>query len=313
VYSPLSVESWFSGDYQHTTDDYNNEAFGFRNFFVRLHNEIRFLLFKKTNAEGVIIGKDDYLYEYGYILAYKGREFMGEQVLNDTIAKIKQLQDTLRLFDKHLIIVMAPSKPRIYPEFLPDSVGPDPGEKTNYEFFSRRFKETGVNYINFSPIFEAKKKESEYLLFPQLGVHWSRLEAVRAADTMINYMATISGVDIPRIKIKSIIKKDTLEDPDNDIINSMNLLWYPEFKKMGYPEIEIIEKNKVKKNIIVVADSYWWDIYLRDIPKKVFENNEFWYYNKELWGNNYLGKTDPKTIDIKRHLMHSDYIIVLCS
>jgi hypothetical protein len=144
-------------------------------------------------------------------------------------------------------------------------------------------------------------------------VHWSRLEAVRAADTMINYLAAISGADIPRIKITSITKKDTLEAPDNDIVNSMNLLWYPKYKKMAYPEVKIEDKNKQKKNIIVVADSYWWDIYLRDIPKKVFEYNEFWYYNKELWGNNYLGKTDPRKTDIKRHILQSDYIIVLCT
>jgi hypothetical protein len=209
--------------------------------------------------------------------------------------------------------VIAPSKPRIYPEFLPDSVGPEPAEHTNYAFFSKHFKERGISYIDFNPIYAAKKSTSEYLLYPQLGVHWSRLEAVRAADTIINYLAQRSSTDLPRIKITSVTPKDTLENPDNDIINSMNLLWYPKFKKMAYPEIEIDDKKKQKRNIIVIADSYWWDIYLRDIPKKAFEYNEFWYYNKELWGNNYLGKTDPKKIDIKRHLLQSDYIVVLCT
>lgn len=313
VYSPFEIKNWFNGEYQQTTESYVNDEFGFRTVLLRTNNQIKFWLFNKTTAEGVIIGKENYLYEKAYIDAYNGLFFMGDRALNDTISKLKTLQDTLKSLGKELLIVMAPSKVRVYPEFVPEEMINKNPKQTNYDYLSEHFKKAGIQYIDFNVIFQKKKKSSPFLLFPQLGVHWSRMEAVHAADTMLNYLASVSKTNLPRIVISKTYMSDTLQSPDNDIIEGMNTLIYPQFKKMEYPEIEIDTRDRVKKNAIVVADSYWWDIYSRDIPKRVFKNNEFWYYNMELFGNNFLGKTDPKTVDIKRHILFSDYIIILCT
>lgn len=313
TYSPFEIKNWFNGQYQQTTESYVNEEFGFRTVFLRANNQIKFWLFTKTTAEGVIIGKENYLYEKAYIDAYNGKLFMGDKALNDTISKLKILQDTLKTLGKELLIVMAPSKARLYPEFIPDELIKEKSKWNNYDYLSEQFKKAGIQYIDFNVIFQQKKKSSQELLFPQLGVHWSRIEAVYAADTIVNYLSWVSKTNLPRIVITKTYISDTLQSPDNDIIEGMNTLMYPKFKKMKYPEIEIDMVDRVKKNAIVVADSYWWDIYSRDIPKRVFQNNEFWYYNQELFGSSYLGKTDPKSVDIKRHLLFSDYIILLCT
>ncbi len=313
TYNTLSIQSWFNNEYQSNTEQYLNEEFGFRSIFLRINNQVKFWGFNKVNAEGVVVGKENYLYEKAYIDAYYGHFFMGDKALNDTITKLKLLQDTLKTLGKELLIVMAPSKARVYPEYIPDYLVKEKTIWNNYDYLSVEFKKAGIQHIDFNVIFQKKKNASEYLLFPQLGVHWSRLEAVFAADTIINYLASVSKTDLPRIIISKTYMSDTLQAPDNDIIEGMNTLFYPRFRKMLYPEVKFDMNNKIRKNIIVVADSYWWDIYSRDIPKTIFQNNEFWYYNKELFGNNYLGKTDPKNIDIKRHLLFTDYVVVLCT
>lgn len=312
-YIPLTSESWFSGEYQKTTDEFLNANFGFRNLFVRANNQLRFLLFNKTSAFGVIIGKENYLFEINYLNAYNRTEYIGDNAINDTIQRIKTLQDTLKLLGKELLVVLCPSKARIYPEFIPDDFLAPTSLKSYYEAYSTGFKKSGVNYIDFNNLFSLKKEKSKELLIPQLGIHWSRLEAIYAADTIINYLSQKSLVNLPRIKITSINRKDELVSPDDDIVKSMNLMWYPSFKKMSYASFEIDSINRTKKNALVIADSYWWDIYLQDIPKNVFSNNEFWYYNKEMWGNNYMGKTDPKIADIKRKILQNDYIVIIVS
>jgi hypothetical protein len=314
VYNKPSTEGWFSGEYQRTTNDYLNENFGFRNFFVRLNNELRFILFKKAQAAGVIVGKENYVYEVGYIDTYHGAFFLGEKALNDTISNIKWLQDTLKTFGKELLVVIAPSKARVYPEYIPDYFVKAPDARTNYDYFVGQFKRLGVQYIDFNSLFLEKKKTSEYLLFPKLGIHWSRLEAVKAADTIINYLGLLSNTDLPKIRMSDIKVLDTLQAPDNDIIDGMNVLFWPSYPKMAYPtHVNIDSTNKTKRNLLVIADSYWWDIYLRDIPKNVFKNNEFWYYNNEIYCNNQLGKSNTSQIDIKRHILQSDYIILMCT
>ena len=312
-YESFTLDNWISGNYQKTTEDFLNEDFGFRNLYLRLYNQIRFNLFSKAATYGVIVGKENYLYEINYINAHNAINYVGDNAINDTIQRIKFLQGSLQTLGKTLLIVMAPSKAHIYPEYIPDELIKTPQNRTYYDAYTKGFTASNVNYIDFNQIFLNKKNKSEHLLFPQLGVHWSRLEAVLATDTILKYLSAKSQTPLPLIKINRVTVKNELESPDDDIIKSMNLLYYPKHASQAYPEFSIDSLNKVKKNALVVADSYWWDIYLQQIPKNVFANNEFWYYNNELWGNNYLGKTDPKTIDIKRHILQSDYIIIICT
>jgi hypothetical protein len=312
-YSPFAIDPWFNGDYQKTTESFLNDDFGFRNFLVRLNNQLRFSFFKQTNAKGVIIGKNNYLYEYGYVLAYNGKDFMGEKALQDSVIKIKQLQDALKNIGKQLLIVLAPSKVRVYPENILDSLNTDPGHYTNYMFYKKYLDEAGVNYIDFNTIFEKKKNESKYLLFPQLGIHWSRLEAVRAFDTIVKKLGSLSGNALPEVHITSINEKAELEGPDDDAVKSMNLLRYPKYVNMAYPDFEVITQNKDQKNLMVVADSYWWDIFLRKLPHQVFSHHEFRYYNSEIWGSHFFGKLLGDTLDTKRHILQYDYIIVMAT
>ena len=75
----FTISSWLDGSYQKKQQDYLNENFGFRDVFVRLHNDLDFRLYNEINAKNVILGKDNYLFEENYILTYKGLDFIGEQ------------------------------------------------------------------------------------------------------------------------------------------------------------------------------------------------------------------------------------------
>lgn len=312
-YSPISHYTWLNGTYQTTTEDYVKEEFGFRNFLVRLHNQLDYWLFKKANAEKVIIGKENYLYETGYIDALNGVFFMGHSALNDTVEKIKLLNSKLEALGKKMLIVLAPSKARVYPEFIPDSYLISGVQNTNYDFYKEALRAAGINHIDFNSIFLNKKKTSKYLLFPQLGVHWSRMEAIHAADTIFKHLSYIGKCNLPTIDILNIEEKDSLESPDDDMILSLNLLKWPDYKKMAYPTIAVNQTQKDKKSCMVISDSFWWDIYSRGLPNQVFENNEFWYYLTEIRSTSFLNKKLIDDIDVKRHLLQNDFILVICT
>ena len=76
---PLSLKTWLNGSYAKNQEKYLNQNFGFRNLFVRLYNQFQYTIFNEAKANGVIIGKDGYLYEENYILAHLGTDFIGEQ------------------------------------------------------------------------------------------------------------------------------------------------------------------------------------------------------------------------------------------
>jgi hypothetical protein len=114
------IEEWFSGAYQEYEEKYLNETFGLRNFFIRINNQLEFILFNNAKANGVIIGKENYLYEENYIKAYNGTDFIGYDSIYQRMQRIKYIQDTLAKLNKNIIIIFAAGKGSFYPEYFPD-------------------------------------------------------------------------------------------------------------------------------------------------------------------------------------------------
>lgn len=308
-YIPFSVDRWVNGEYQKNTENYLNDHFGFREFFVRLNNQVRFSLFNKLSNKTATIGKNNFLYENAYISSYAGKDFIGKELIEENTRKIKFLQDTLATLGKQLLIVLAPSKARIYPEYISDSLKPNP--ISNYHEYVNGFTEHKINFIDFNAIFLAKKKHAAYPLYPTLGIHWSVLEGIRAYDTILNYLSNLSGRNLPDMIITKEVEKKELEDPDDDMGKNLNMLCLPEHLKMAYPQFTVDKKGADPSNLLAVGDSYWWDIFLRKLPKKTFLFNEFWYYNKEIWGNNSFEKFYVDSVDIKRRILQTDFIIIV--
>lgn len=307
----FSWSKWFDGSYPEKTTAYLNENFGFRNFYVRLYNEQRFLLFRKTVVKDMIIGKNDYLYQWGQVMEYNGDCCIGEKAVNDTVQKLVVLKEKLATLGKKILVVLAPNKVRVYAEFMDQEKNRGPVKKCNYEFYRKSLAAHGVDFIDFNQWFGLKKDTSRYELIPKLGCHWSRLEAIRGADTILRRLSMMAANDLPEIKINRIRELDTMQAPDDDAIKSMNLLWYPTYKKMAYPEFEVIHKERAEKSILVVSDSFWWDIFLQKIPVYAFRNDEFWYYSKDAYGSRMTEKQDVSKIDVKRHILQADYILII--
>jgi hypothetical protein len=309
IYTEANVAGLIEGSYQKTTEEYLNENFGFRSLFVRVNNQIRFSLFNKLSNKSVVMGKDNFLFENAYVSSYTGKDFIGKPLIEETVSKIKFLQDTLNMLGKKLLIVLAPSKARIYPEYISDSLKPN--LQSNYFEFLKEFTKQKINYIDFNSTFLRKKESSKYLLYPTLGTHWSVLEGVKAYDTIINYLSALSGLNLPDLIITKEVEKAELEDPDDDMGKNLNMLWLPDHSKMAYPQFVINKRGRDMSNLLVVGDSYWWDIFIRKLPKKTFLNNEFWYYNKEIWGNMSFEKFYVDSVDVKRRVLQTDFIVIV--
>ena len=105
-------ETYFNGEYQAAYDRYLEDHIGLRNIFVRVYNQLEFSLFGKGHANGVILGKENYLYEEDYINAYTGVDFLGDTVIREKCEKIISVQQGLKQYDTELLVVFAPGKAR---------------------------------------------------------------------------------------------------------------------------------------------------------------------------------------------------------
>jgi SGNH hydrolase-like domain, acetyltransferase AlgX len=310
----FSWPAWYNGSYQEQKDKYIKENFGFHNYYVRLNCQINFSLFKKANASYVVVGRDNYLYETAYIDAYYGRDFIGQDKINDYITKLKQVQDTLQKLNKLILVVFAPGKACFYPEYIPENYT---SEKTitNYEGFIKSAQTHQLNHIDFYKYFRDQKQKSKYPLYPQLGIHWSNYGSTLAFDSLVRYVENKLNLNLPDINIGTIKLTDSLQDPDGDAVKSLNLLKRPNSFQMAYPEYKINYDSlkDTKLNLLSVSDSFWWHIYGSGLADKTFGSSRFWFYNEEMYPESHTSSWHVSQVDYAAKIREADVILLMHS
>jgi hypothetical protein len=310
----LTFDSWMKGEFQVKFDKYLEENIGFRNFLVRLINQIDYSLFKTTNAEGVIVGKKDQLFEYDYIRAFTGIDFIGEENIDRKIRKLKFIQEYLKK-EKNidLVLVFEPGKTSYYPEYIPGKYKKNAGQQTNYDLFVQKAEKYSVRYIDFNAYFKHLKGKTKYPLYPAHGTHWSAYGMSIAADSLLRYIEKLRQIDIPEVTIDSLIVTTTPEKPDYDIASTLNLLFHlPKKEQLAYPVYRFEENlHKARPMILAVADSYYWNIFNSRIPKNVFKNEAFWYFYGKAYPETYFKETLVKDLNLKEQIEKQDVIFLM--
>lgn len=303
---------WWEGEYQKEAQTYLKETMGFRPTFVRIHNQIHYWLYNIAVANGVIVGKNDYLYERNYIDAHLGRDYIGYQLIHTKVQKIAFLSDTLEKLNKSLVIVFAPGKGSFYPEYIPTEFNPQQQDSSNYEVYKAALLKTDVHFLDLHQWFRDMKDTAPYPLMPKTGIHWSKYGAVLAADSLLSYLASIDSCKYPDLIIDSVQASEAMEDSEDDVEKGMNLFFNIPDLQMGTPFYHFDYSGELsEKKVAVVADSYYWALNNIGLSKDCFNNGQFWYYNEIIYGEGLDAPIKTADINLQSEIEKNDVIILL--
>ena len=320
----LTFQSYCDGEFQQKTEQHLKQHFGFRPPLIRLYNQYLWDFFKKTPvSKGILsFGKDGWLYEPWVVADYYQNQFRNyasdtaemTAMFTEEAERLLQVQQALEPYGTYLFACVVPSKDRIYPEYLPDDKDYwfDSMPKTSARFINEReYARLGVNHLNLEHYFMQMKDTADFLLFPQTGTHWSNYASLFAADTLIRYMEHLGGMNIQNLVIgpRSL---DDARDPDDDLEKLLNLI-RPLPKPQYYYAKATADNDStaVKPKVIVIGDSFWWNI-ANQIPlSKIFSSSPYWYYNSTV----YFDGTEHsvKDLDLINEILSADFIILFYS
>lgn len=308
----FSWKSWIEETYAPAYEKYINQKFGFRNWLVRLNNQIDFSLFNKSNAKGVIIGKENYLFEENYIRAFYGTNFIGDSLINVRVKNLKLIREYLQSKGKDLLVVLAAGKGTFYSEYIPDKYYTKPGI-TNNEVYVKAMTRAGIPFIDFNSYFLNAKDTSRYLLYPQTGIHWSQYGMVLVADSLARYIGIMLNKNLPEIRTDSIELTSKFQGSDGDIEEGMNLIFRINKKTLVYPKFNYFKEGRVQPRVLVIADSYYWGLFNMGVSTNVFDNGRFWFYNNEVFPDNYQKPTKVSDLNILEEIQKQDVVVLMAT
>lgn len=311
----FSWKGWWNDSFQMQKNDYLNDSMGFRQDFVRINNQIDYSLFEKAHANGVVIGKDKFLYEDGYIKTYCGEGYPGDSGIRVRLLKLKALQDTFSKMGKQLVVAFAPSKARFYPEYFPNNMECDGQHPNLYTTHIRLCDSLGIRYINFNAWFVSMRSTSKNLLFSRQGIHWTTFGSLLAADSLMRYLEQSRHTTMSHPAWTSVHYTNLPTDNDKDIIKGLNLIFPIKKDVFSYPADLHYTAGKTKPNTIFVGDSFIWTWMYQNFPHNISNTWEFWYYYKEVFLSAKDGQERPNTRvsehDCKAAIRDADCIIIL--
>lgn len=310
----LTLDTWLDFSFQDQFDKYIRDHIGFRNFFIRLHNQLQFTLFQKTTAKDVEIGRKGYLYEGGYIRDYLGLNFIGYEKIEQRVNELKEVQQEIIAGNSAFVIVFAPGKASFFPEYLPNKYDTIVKTISNYEMYVEQCKKQGIHHIDFNSYFTDLKTQISYELFPKGGIHWGQYGVTVAYDTISQYIEKVFNVPMVDFNFSEVYYPDTLRQKDKDISAGMNLLFeYPAYK-MPEPIIKMDDTSEFKRpSVLIVGDSFGSRLMESPLTNDLFSHSELWYYNRGIVPVRSRNIYEVKHLNVQEEIKKFDIIILVAS
>ena len=313
-----NIGNILDGSYQHYLDEAAVANFGGRGFFIRYYNQFMYSVFHKITNNTIIVGKNGEMFLRQYTDDVSGitlKEKFGT-VDSAKIAARQNVIHTLKLIDSlkahniAFLVVLAPSKTAIYPEWLPDSIRPAAFSLQNE--YAALFKEYNIPHINFIPIFNALKTSVKYPLYTKYGTHWCFGTMPFVADTLLRAMEGILNTPLPHIQLidSNITRK--YARADKELESTCNLMFPLRHPPMPWPKYTLcdIPHNYQKPNLLVIADSYFTQ--LESSPfTEAFGNVDYWKYNETSFSKIPERQNQIAYIDRYAAITDADVVMVM--
>jgi hypothetical protein len=210
------------------------------------------------------------------------------------------------------VVVLEPGKASFYPEYIPSMYTDQKTGPSTYELYRQKATGLGIDFIDLQQYFLIMKPGSEYPLFPRYGTHWSVFGMRFAEDSLLRLIEKRRTITLTEVRVNSMETSTKPRDTDDDVIRTMNLLFQLKGEKLASPVYSFDTAHPGDKPmVLVVADSYYWNIFNTGIPKYIFANQAFWYFNTAVYPDNYYEPTYTRDLDLRNEVEKQDVIFLM--
>ena len=260
--SPIDIrKAFFDKSLQRWVEKYSEVNLGFRAVLIRSFNELNFRLFKEAPRLRLYTTAEHGLYSK-----------MSIDSLNDEIVrydeldlryrveskKLLQVQKLLASQGKHFEVVIAASKPYVYPQGLGTRylVGGSTKIFDRAISFGNALREVGVNVIDGGPLLREVVARTGLETHPSSGVHWNYYAGCLVAQGLFEHIRDRQFVETPKFDCGTPrVAMPHMVDIDGLLLLN---IWSDGgiAKPSIYPSITTVDKSSWRPKIVFIGDSF---------------------------------------------------------
>ena len=180
--SPKTDEGKINVEWLSQAGDYFQEHFAFRNELVTGNALLHGRLLETSTADGVIQGKNGWLYYKDSLDDYLGQDLLSDRSLFNIAHMLSMTQQALGEKGVNFLFTIAPNKNSLYGDNMPYYDKLKVSDQTNRENLEGWLKTEKVAYAD---LYQALMEEDE-VLYHARDSHWNNKGAALAADVLMD-------------------------------------------------------------------------------------------------------------------------------
>lgn len=180
--SPKTEEGKINVEWLSQAGDYFQEHFAFRNELVTGNALLHGRFLETSTADGVIQGKNGWLYYKDSLDDYLGQDLLSDRSLFNIAHMLSMTQQALEEKGVNFLFTIAPNKNSLYGDNMPYYDKLKVSDQTNRENLEDWLKTEKVAYAD---LYQALMEEDE-VLYHARDSHWNNKGAALAADVLMD-------------------------------------------------------------------------------------------------------------------------------
>jgi alginate O-acetyltransferase complex protein AlgJ len=203
---------------------------------------------------GVIIGSDGWLYYTEGLRDYEGIWRYGDGELASMAKNVDHIQALLKAQGIPLLVVVAPDKQSVYPEYLPAYVRRLDSIRRVYQIAGYFREHASTPLLDLTPTLVAAKGQGQ--LFRRTDTHWTSLGAYFAWREIHGWLSA-HWLDLgPAAELSDFTRKPQRISGDLAKMLTMDGIWQEDLTKLVPPPSANLDQSTLKPRLLVFGDSF---------------------------------------------------------
>lgn len=164
-------------------DDYVTDHFAFRQELSTIDAIVMSKIFRESNTEKVMIGREGWLYFQETLDDYLGRNVLNEREIHNCAKVISLMQERAEAKGCSFVMTVAPNKNSLYPDNMPKRLIKESNDN-NFSNLVPELAKQEVHFVNLHEVFNNNSK----IMYHKLDSHWNNEGATIACGALLDYV-----------------------------------------------------------------------------------------------------------------------------